>query len=86
MIDVGTEALDLLTVGEVAKRLRMSEAAVWRLIAVPRDGVTPPKMKSVTVGRSRRIAPEDVLAYKNELRGLDPEGNPLAARTESSAA
>lgn len=56
-IDVGEEALDLLTVKEVAVRLRLSKATVGRLI---RSG----ELESVTIGRARRVAPEAVAAFK----------------------
>lgn len=79
MIDVGDEALDLLMVGEVATRLRLSEATVWRLVyAEEKEPGTG--LESVKVGRSRRIAPEAVIAYKARLRAAArPSGNPEAA-------
>lgn len=71
MTDVGSEALDLLEVGEVATRLRLSKATVWRLIYAeekhPGTG-----LKSVKVGRSRRVAPEDLMAFKDRLRESSP--------------
>ena len=60
MIDVGDEALDLLTVPEVAARLRLSKSTVWRL-------VYSGELESVKRGRSRRITPEAVGAYKEHL-------------------
>lgn len=72
MIDVGSEALDLLEVGEVASRLRLSKATIWRLIYA--DAKKPGTgLKSVKVGRSRRVAPEDLVAFKDRLRGAAPE-------------
>ena len=59
-IDVGAEALDLLTCGEVATRLRLSEKTVRRLIASGDIG-------SVKIGTLRRVAPEAVIAYKKRL-------------------
>ena len=67
MMDVGDEALDLLTVGEVAKRLRLSVATINRLVYAdlkePGTGI-----ESVKVRRSRRVAPEAVAEYKKRLR------------------
>jgi excisionase family DNA binding protein len=64
MIDVGDETLELLTVPEVAKLLRLSKSTIWRL-------VSSGDLKSVKQGRSRRIAPEDLADYRDRLRGLD---------------
>jgi len=61
MLDVGEEALVLLTVKEVAARLRVSATTVWRLVA---SG----DLESVKIGAARRIAPEAVIAYKESLR------------------
>jgi excisionase family DNA binding protein len=61
MSDVGPEALDLLTVKEVAARLRVSAKTVWRLVAAK-------EIESVKIGTSRRVAPEAVIAYKERLR------------------
>jgi len=61
MLDAGEEALDLLTVREVAQRLRVSQTTVWRLVA---SG----ELESVKIGAARRIPPEAVLAYKAKLR------------------
>lgn len=67
MVEVGEEALDLLMVRDVARRLRLSETTIWRLvyreISVPGTGI-----KSVKVGRSRRIPPESVVAYTRSLQ------------------
>jgi excisionase family DNA binding protein len=60
MTDVGEEALDLLKVPEVAARLSVSKSTVWRL-------VYSGELESVKRGRSRRITPEAVTAYKDEL-------------------
>jgi excisionase family DNA binding protein len=60
--DVGIEALGLLTVPEVAARLRLSAKTVWRLVAAT-------EIESVKVGRLRRIPPEAVAAYIARLRG-----------------
>lgn len=67
MIEVGPEALDLLTVGEVAERLRFSERTVWRLIAAERRHAGS-GLESVKEGRSVRVPPEAVIAYKDRLR------------------
>lgn len=66
MIDVGDEALDLLTVPEVAARLRLSKSTIWRLVAASLRG-EPGGLESVKSGRSRRIPPEAVAAYKQRL-------------------
>lgn len=67
MNEVGPEALDLLKVSEVAVRLRFSERTVWRLIAAER-GHPGTGLESVTEGRSVRVTPEAVIAYKQRLR------------------
>lgn len=68
MVEVGEEALDLLTVPDVAVRLRLSKATIWRLIyAEEKEPGTG--LESVKVGRSRRVAPEAIVAYKERLRG-----------------
>lgn len=61
MTDVGNEALDLLTVSEVATRLRLSIPTIRRLI---RSG----ELESVKVGSARRVAPEAIIDYKKQLR------------------
>lgn len=70
-MDVGDEALDLLTTGEVATRLRVSKMTVRRLFE---SG----ELESVKVGRSRRFAPEAVAEYKKRIRGAARQGNPAA--------
>lgn len=66
MVEVGEEALDLLTVKEVAKRLHVSEVTVRRLIYAwdkePGTGLEP-----VRIGSAVRIAPEAITAYKKRL-------------------
>lgn len=54
---VGEDDTDLLRVPQVAKMLHVSEVTVWRLVG---SG----ELESIKVGRSRRIAPEAVAAYK----------------------
>ena len=79
MTDVGPEALDLLTVDEVAVRLRVCAKTVRRLIyAERRDPGTG--IESVHVGSSVRIAPEAVIEYKNRLRAEAQCGGRLAQR------
>jgi excisionase family DNA binding protein len=68
MSDVGIEALDLLTVKEVAARLKVSAVTVGRLI---KRG----ELESVKVGALRRIAPEAVIAYKERLREQARQGD-----------
>lgn len=66
MMEVGEEALYLLTVPEVATRLRLSEVTVWRLIRAWRENPGT-GLESVKSGRSRRVPPEAVAAYKAKL-------------------
>jgi excisionase family DNA binding protein len=58
--DVGFEALDLLTIGEVAARLRCSPKKVTRLAAAG-------ELQRVKLGSLVRITPESVAAYKKRL-------------------
>ena len=60
MTDVGLEALDLLSIEEVAARLRVSKKTVTRLI---RQGV----FTKLKVGSLVRIDPAEVVAYKKQL-------------------
>jgi excisionase family DNA binding protein len=60
MTDVGPEALDLLTMAEVAERLRLSEKTIARMI---RQGV----FTKLKVGSLVRIDPAEVTAYKQRL-------------------
>lgn len=60
-MDVGEEALDLLTIGEVATRLRLSKTTVRRLVASK-------ELEAVRIGRALRFAPEAVADYKSRLR------------------
>lgn len=59
--DVGLEALDLLTVGEVAARLRCSVRMVRRLADAG-------ELERVKLGTLARYTPESVAAYKQRLR------------------
>jgi DNA-directed RNA polymerase specialized sigma24 family protein len=77
MMDVGPEALDLLTMDEVATRLRCSPKTVQRLVyawlKAERAGVPAgdrPGIESVKVETLRRIDPEAVIEYKKRLRGM----------------
>lgn len=67
MTDAGPEALDLLTVREVAARLRVSARTVWRLVDAERKQPGT-GLESVKVGALVRVAPEAVIAYKDRLR------------------
>ena len=67
MTDVGPEALDLLTVNEVAQRLRLSVKTVRRLIDAGRKQPGT-GLESVRIGVAVRVAPEAVIAYKERLR------------------
>jgi excisionase family DNA binding protein len=60
MTDVGPEALGLLTMGEVAQLLKVSEKTVSRMI---RDGV----FTKLKMGGLVRIDPAEVAAYKKQL-------------------
>lgn len=60
MTDVGLEALDLLTVGDVAQRLRCSPRKVRRLAD---EG----ELTRVKLGTLARYTPESVAAYKKRL-------------------
>lgn len=75
MTDVGTEALDLLTVDEVALRLRISARTVRRLIYAerrqPGTGI-----ESVKVGELNRVDPEAVIEYKARLRAAARASSP----------
>lgn len=71
MTDVGDEALDLLSVKEVATRLRLSVVTVRRLIK-SKD------LEAVHVGVRVLIAPEAVIEYKNKLRAAAHAGEPAA--------
>lgn len=62
MTEVGEEALDLLTVRQVAKKLNLSEKTVYRLI-------WRGQLEAQPVGtRNYRIAPEAVEECKARLR------------------
>jgi len=61
MIDVGNEALDMLDIGEVATRLRLSKTTIRRLI---HSG----ELEGVKVGTRVLVAPEAVAEYKDKLR------------------
>lgn len=60
MTEVGPEALDLLTMAEVAERLRVSEKTVQRMV---RDKV----FTKLRMGGLVRIDPAEVIAYKKHL-------------------
>ena len=61
MTDVGNEALDLLDVREVARRLHVSVTTVRRLIYSE-------ELEGLKIGSRVLVAPEAVLAYKETLR------------------
>ena len=60
MTDVGPEVLGLLTMAEVAERLKLSEKTVQRMV---RDGV----FTKLKVGSLVRIDPAEVAAYVKQL-------------------
>lgn len=61
MREVDASDLELLTVDEVAAKLRLSPTTVWRRIY---SG----DLESVKDGRSRRVPPAAVAAYIQNLR------------------
>lgn len=63
--EVGEDDTGLLNVPQVAKRLGVSVATVWRLIRKGKDGDAD-GLESIPVGRSRRVSPEAVEAYKQQ--------------------
>lgn len=63
--DVGLDALDLLTVPQVADLLGVSPRTVRRLIYSA-------ELKSVKIGTAVRVAPEDLAAYIAGLRQAEP--------------
>ncbi len=69
--DVDLDALHLLTVPEVAKRLRLSVAYVYKLLRPGPDG-EPPELESVQIGRSRRVHPRQLAAYLDRVSRKDP--------------
>jgi excisionase family DNA binding protein len=66
MREVDEGDMELLTVDEVAAKLRVSAPTVWRRIY---SG----DIESVKVGRSRRIPPAAVAAYIRGLRETQAE-------------
>lgn len=56
-IEVGEDGAGLLRVPQVARMLDVSEVTVWRLVGRG-------DLESIKVGRSRRVSPEAVEAYK----------------------
>jgi excisionase family DNA binding protein len=60
---VGEDDTGLLKVPQVAKRLGVSEVTVWRLIRKGKTG-DGDGLESIQVGRSRRVSPDVVEAYK----------------------
>lgn len=78
MTDVGPEALDLLTVKEVAARLRLSVKTIRRLIYAEREQPGT-GLEAVNIGTSVRVPPEAVIAYKDRLRGLPASGDARGA-------
>ena len=60
-VEVDASARELWTVEDVAAKLRLSKATIWRLIYAG-------TLESVTIGRSRRVTPAAVAAYIDGLR------------------
>lgn len=71
MTDVGNEALDMLSVKEVATRLRLSQVTIRRLIKAG-------ALEGVRVGSRVLVAPEAVREYKDKLRAAAHAGEPAA--------
>lgn len=65
--EVDTSALNLLTVGDVSRQLRVSPVTVHRLV---RAG----KLESVKIGRSRRFTQAMVTEYVNGLVSAQRQG------------
>ncbi len=65
MQEVDASALELLTVAEVAKLLRLSEPTIWRRIYAG-------EIESVKAGRARRVPPAAVRDYIERLRSGTP--------------
>ena len=61
------DAARLLTVGEVSDRLQISERQVWTMVQTG-------ELKSLRLGRSRRVALIDLAAYIDSRRdvGMQP--------------
>jgi excisionase family DNA binding protein len=59
-----TDAARLLTVREVSDRLQISERQVWTMVQTG-------ELKSLRLGRSRRVALIDLLAYLDARRGVE---------------
>ena len=62
MMEVGEEALCLLTVPEVATRLRLSEVTVWRLIRTCGRTRTRERAWSRSSPAARRRVPPEAVA------------------------
>ena len=67
--EVGEDGAGLLKVAQVAKLLNVSEVTVWRQIA---KGPAEGGLESIKVGRSRRVSPEAVEAYKKQHANSQP--------------
>jgi hypothetical protein len=67
MTDVGPEALDLLSVSDVAQRLSLCARTIWRLIDAERKQPGT-GIESVRMGRRVLVDPAAVIAYKDRLR------------------
>lgn len=61
MQDVSLDALNLLTVDELARLMKVSKATAWRR-------VLSGEIESMKVGRARRVTPAAVAAYYEKLR------------------
>ena len=60
---VGEDDSGLLKVPDVAKMLGVSEVTVWRLVGRG-------ELESIKIGRSRKIDPAAVEAYKKSRTGI----------------
>ena len=85
MTDVGPEALDLLTVDEVAVRLRCSPRTVRRLVYAERKAPGT-GLEAVKLGDLVRIPPEAVIAYKKSLQAAARQEGAAAAASDADAA
>ena len=59
-----TDVLDLLTVEDAAKRLRIGRTSMYHLVSTG-------EVESVKVGRLRRVPPECIAEYVARLRSAE---------------
>lgn len=74
---MNTERAELMTIGEVAGRLRVSRSTVGRMIAAG-------DVRTVRVARTLRVPTVDVDRVVAGLPPLEPPRDPLAAENEGT--